>query len=71
MQGETRWHVVPKSVGTALLSLVAGVLVLGSVIWQMADAGKVAILPMVAAIAAVALIAVAVLGLARPKTRGR
>jgi hypothetical protein len=71
MSGETRWTVVPKTAGACALALVAGVLLLCSVIWQMADAGGVAVLPVVAAVAAFALIVVAVVGLVRPKTRGR
>jgi hypothetical protein len=71
MYHESRWHFVPKSVGACLLSLVAGVLVLGSVIWQLTDAGKVAVLPLIAAVLAVALIVLAVVGLVLPKTRGR
>ena len=71
MHGETRWRFIPKSAAACLLSLLAGVLVLGSVIWQMTDAGDVATLPLVAAVLAVALIALAVVGLVLPKTRGR
>jgi len=71
MSGETRWTVVPRTAASCALALVAGVLLLGSVIWQMADAGGVAVLPLVAAVAAFALIVVAVVGLVLPKTRGR
>jgi hypothetical protein len=71
MSTETRWTVVPRSTASCVLALVAGVLLLGSVIWQMADAGGVAVLPLVAAVAAFALIVVAVVGLVLPKTRGR
>jgi hypothetical protein len=71
MSGETRWTVVPRTTGACAIALLAGVLLLGSVIWQMADAGEVAILPMVAAVAAAALVVVAVVGLVRPNTRGR
>ena len=71
MHGETRWNVVPKSVSSCLLSLVAGVLLLGGVLWQMTDAGDVAIIPMVSAVLSVALIVLAVVGLVRLKVRDR
>jgi hypothetical protein len=54
-----------------LLGLVAGVLILGSAIWQMSDAAEVAVLPLLAAVLAVAAIAASVVGLVRPTTRGR
>ena len=71
MSGETRWTVVPRTAGACAIALFAGVVLLGSVIWQMADAGEVAVFPMIAAVAAAALVVVALVGLVRPNTRGR
>ncbi|TDV35926.1 hypothetical protein [Actinophytocola oryzae] len=71
MNGENRWHFVPRTAGSCWLSLLAGVLCLGYAVWQMADAGEAAILPVIAAVASVMLIAVAVAGLVRPGVRGR
>jgi len=71
MSGGTRWNVVPRSAVASVLSLVAGLLILGSTVWQMADAGRVAVIPLIAAVLAVALVVVAVVGLVRKNARGR
>jgi hypothetical protein len=61
----TRWRLVPSGVGRSLLLLLAGAVAAGSSIWQMADAGEVAVLPLLAAVLGAAVVVVSVIGLLR------
>jgi uncharacterized membrane protein len=66
----SNWRVVPRTTTACWIALVAGVLLLASVVWQMVDDG-VALLPVVSAVAAALLVLVAVIGLVTPGSRGR
>jgi hypothetical protein len=71
MRSETRWHVIPTSVRACWLSLVLGVVVVASTAWQMNEAGKAAVLPVIALVLGVLMVALAITGLVAPRLRGR
>ncbi|MFE1795925.1 MULTISPECIES: hypothetical protein [unclassified Streptomyces] len=64
---ERTWRIIPTSRPLSALYLLAGVLLLVSAVIQLRD--DVAVLPLVSGLAALALVAVAVVGLARPGHR--
>jgi len=72
MRNDTRWRVIPSTRFACLVSLVAGVLLLGSAIWTMStEPVRVSVLQIIAGVAAAALIVCAVIGLVSPRLRGR
>jgi hypothetical protein len=71
MRGETRWHVIPTSAATCWLSLVLGVVVVASTAWQLNEAGEAAVLPVIALVLGVLMVALAITGLVAPRLRGR
>ncbi|WP_405466933.1 hypothetical protein OG783_31740 [Streptomyces jietaisiensis] len=61
------WRIVPASRGMSVLYLLAGVLMAVNAVWQLRTG--VGVLPVVSALAALALVVTAVVGLARPDSR--
>ncbi|WP_410564978.1 hypothetical protein [Amycolatopsis sp. cmx-4-61] len=69
---ERRWHFIPATVSLCWLYLgVGAVLLVTSVLTLTGTDGRAPVLTVIAAVAAVALIVVAAVGLARPRLRGR
>ncbi|HEY3469722.1 MAG TPA: hypothetical protein VGL47_31645 [Amycolatopsis sp.] len=69
---ERRWHVIPTTAPLCWLYLgVGAVLLLSSVLTLTRTNAPAPVLSVIAAVAAVALIVVAAVGLARPSLRGR
>ncbi|MEW2569141.1 hypothetical protein [Streptomyces sp. NPDC047070] len=64
---ERTWRMIPTSRPLSALYLLAGVLLLVSAVIQLRDG--MAVLPLFSGLAALALVAVAVVGLARPGPR--
>ncbi|MDI9832578.1 MULTISPECIES: hypothetical protein [unclassified Streptomyces] len=64
-----KWNFVPKSRPLSVLYLLAGTLLIVSAAWQFADG--VALLPAISAVSALALIAMAVLGLVKPGSEAK
>ncbi|MEV4150884.1 hypothetical protein AB0J40_45035 [Amycolatopsis sp. NPDC049691] len=72
MAEQNRWHVIPRTAPLCWISLAAGVLLLvSSIITLTTAAARVPVLEVIVAVAAVALIVLAGVGLARPDLRGR
>ncbi|GHF37502.1 type VI protein secretion system component VasK [Amycolatopsis bartoniae] len=72
MSERTRFRFVPATRNSCLLFLLVGVLLLASDIWQLSTQdARVPVFTIIAAVAAVALIVLAVVGLAVPRLRGR
>jgi hypothetical protein len=71
MRNDTRWHVIPTSATACWISLVLGLAVVGSTAWQMNEAGEAAVLPVIALVLGVLLVALAITGLVAPRLRGR
>jgi hypothetical protein len=72
MRNDTRWRVIPSTRFTCVVSLIAGVLLLGSAIWTLnTQPVRIPVLQIIAGVAAAALIVCAVIGLASPRLRGR
>lgn len=68
----TRWHFIPRSVPLCVLNLVAGVLLGVAAGLELARGDSaVPALEIVVVVAAVALIACAIVGLAAPRLPGR
>jgi hypothetical protein len=69
---ERRWHFVPSTAPLCWLNLgVGAVLLLSSIVTLTREDSPAPVLSVVAGVAAVALIVLASLGLARPALRGR
>ncbi|MET1073236.1 MAG: hypothetical protein ABWY11_11375 [Umezawaea sp.] len=71
MHSENRWHVVPTSARNCWIFLVLGLVLVVSTSWRIADAGELAVLPLISLVLAVALVGLAIAGLVAPKLRGR
>ena len=72
MSQKTRFRFIPATRNNCLLFLLVGVLLLASDIWQLSTQDvRVPVFTIIAAVAAVALIVLAVIGLAVPRLRGR
>jgi hypothetical protein len=71
MTNHTRWRFVPDTRPKAVLSLVAGLLLLVSAVWRLEDGARVPALSIISAVLAVALVALAIAGLVAPRLRGR
>ncbi|GAB3149118.1 hypothetical protein [Amycolatopsis sp. NPDC004378] len=69
---ERRWRFIPATAPLCWLNLAAGALLLFSSVLTMTETDSgVPVLSVVAGVAAVALIVLATIGLARPRLRGR
>ncbi|WP_370962315.1 hypothetical protein [Amycolatopsis sp. cg9] len=69
---ERRWHFIPTTAPLCWLNLgVGAVLLLSSVLTLSSADTRAPVLSVIAAVAAVALIVLAAVGLARPRLRGR
>jgi hypothetical protein len=69
---ERRWHFVPSTAPLCWLNLgVGAVLLLSSVLTLARTDAPAPVLSVIAGVAAVALIVLATVGLARPRLRGR
>lgn len=68
MSTNSNWRVVPRTATACWLGLVAGVLLLATLVWRMATEGA-AVLSVVATVAAALLVVVAVIGLVTPERR--
>ncbi|WP_033262260.1 hypothetical protein [Amycolatopsis vancoresmycina] len=69
---ERRWHFVPTTASLCWLYLgVGAVLLVSSILTLTGTDGRAPVLTVIAAVAAVALMVLSVVGLARPKLRGR
>ena len=69
---ERRWHFIPTTAPLCWLYLgVGAILLLSSVLTLTRAETGAPVLTVIAAVAAVALIVVAAIGLARPRLRGR
>ena len=66
----TRWHVVPSTARACWVFLLVGIAVVISTAAQMASAGEVAVLPAIALVMGVLLLAASIAGLVSPKLRG-
>jgi hypothetical protein len=67
-----RWHVIPRTAALCWISLAAGVLLLvSSIVTLTTAAARVPVLEVIVAAVAVALIACAAIGLAKPQLRDR
>ncbi|MEV6899033.1 hypothetical protein [Amycolatopsis sp. NPDC051372] len=72
MAGNTHWHVIPRTAALCWLTMVAGVLLLGSSILTLAtDDTRVPVLEIIVSVAGAALIVFAVAGLVKPQLRRR
>ncbi|MET7991993.1 hypothetical protein ABZU76_13865 [Amycolatopsis sp. NPDC005232] len=72
MTGNTHWHVIPRTAALCWLTMVAGVLLLGSSILTLAtDDSRVPVLEIIVSVVGAALISFAVAGLVKPQLRGR
>jgi hypothetical protein len=67
----TKWHVVPPTARACWGVLLVGVVVVISTTVRMASAGEVAVLPAIALVMGVLLLALAIAGLVSPRLRGR
>ncbi|MBE1493680.1 putative membrane protein [Amycolatopsis lexingtonensis] len=69
---ERRWHFIPSTTPLCWLNLgVGAVLLLSSVLTLTRAETRAPVLSVIAAVAAVALIVLAAIGLTRPRLRGR
>ncbi|GAB3899207.1 hypothetical protein GCM10029964_084790 [Kibdelosporangium lantanae] len=68
---DSRWHFIPSTLANCVLSLVAGLLLVGVTVWQIVDHGSVTVLPAIVVVVSVVWIALAVVGLVSPRLRGR
>ncbi len=69
---ERRWHVIPSTAPLCWLNLAVGaVLLLSSILMLTRTDARLPVFLVIAAVAAVALIVLATVGLARPRLRGR
>ncbi|MDX3195249.1 hypothetical protein PV458_43200 [Streptomyces sp. MN03-5084-2B] len=69
---ERRWHFIPATAALCWLFLVVGaVLLVSSILSLTGTDSRAPVLTVIAAVAAVALIVLSAVGLARPKLRGR
>ncbi|MEV6828723.1 hypothetical protein [Amycolatopsis sp. NPDC051102] len=69
---ERRWHFIPTTAALCWLYLgVGAVLLVSSILTLTGTDGRAPVLAVIAAVAAVGLMALSVVGLARPKLRGR
>ncbi|MBE8523866.1 hypothetical protein ILP97_41370 [Amycolatopsis sp. H6(2020)] len=69
---DRRWHFIPATVSLCWLYLgVGAILLVSSILTLTGTDGRAPVLTVIAAVAAVALIVLSVVGLARPKLRGR
>ncbi|WP_103349183.1 hypothetical protein [Amycolatopsis sp. CA-128772] len=69
---ERRWHFIPTTASLCWLYLgVGAILLVSSIVTLTGTDGRAPVLTVIAAAAAVGLIALSVVGLARPKLRGR
>lgn len=66
---EHTWRIVPTSRGMSVAYLIIGVVLAVNAAYQLRD--DMAVLPVVSGVAALALVAAAVAGLARPGSRTR
>lgn len=71
MPDRRRWSLVPRTVSSCSLFILAGVVLVAYNILQMADDGQVAVLPVIALALGIAVGVVGVVGLIRPDLRGR
>jgi hypothetical protein len=72
MRDGRRWSFIPGTRASCLLSLLAGVLLLGQAIWMLSThEGAAPPLQIVVAVLAAVLIVLAVTGLVSPRLRGR
>jgi hypothetical protein len=72
MAERNRWHVIPRTAPLCWLSMIAGVLLLvSSIVTLTTTAARVPVLEVLVAVAAVALMVCAGIGLTRPGLRGR
>ncbi len=69
---DRRWHFIPATVSQCWLFLgVGAVLLVSSILTLTGTEGRAPVPTVIAAVAAVALIVLSAVGLARPKPRGR
>ncbi|MDS0138952.1 MULTISPECIES: hypothetical protein [unclassified Amycolatopsis] len=69
---ERRWRFIPETAALCWIFLAVGaVLLLSSILSLTGTDSRAPVLTVIAAVAAVALIVMSVIGLARPKLRGR
>jgi uncharacterized membrane protein len=69
---ERRWHFIPTTAPLCWLYLgVGAILLVSSILTLTGSESQAPVLPVIGAVAAVGLIALSALGLARPKLRGR
>ncbi|MEV6441393.1 hypothetical protein [Amycolatopsis sp. NPDC051716] len=67
-----RWHFIPETAALCWIFLgVGAVLLLSSILTLTGTEGRAPVPAVIAAVAAVALIVLSAVGLARPKLRGR
>ncbi|MFC4857247.1 hypothetical protein [Actinophytocola glycyrrhizae] len=71
MPNQRRWSFVPRTQGGCVLLLLVGILAVAYNSWQMAEANDVAVLPVIAVVLGVVVIATAVAGLVSPRLRSR
>lgn len=71
MSTERRWRWIPRTQAQCALFLLVGIILVGSTVYQMADAGEVAILPIIATVLGAIVIVLATAGLLSPRLRGR
>jgi hypothetical protein len=71
MRTQRRWSFVPRTQRGCFLYLLAGIVITAFNGWQIAQDGEVAVLPMVAVVLGVAVVAIAVAGLVSPRLRSR
>jgi hypothetical protein len=72
MRNDTRWRVIPATRLSCVLSLVAGVLLLGSsILTSSRTPFSAPALQIVVAVLAAVMVICAVIGLASPRLRGR
>ncbi|MET9000371.1 hypothetical protein [Amycolatopsis sp. Hca4] len=69
---ERRWHFIPETAALCWIFLgVGAVLLVSSILSLTGTDSRAPVLTVIAAVAAVALIGMSVVGLVRPKLRGR
>jgi len=72
MSQQKRWHVIPRTAPLCWLTLAAGALLLvSSIITLTTTAARMPVLEVIVGVVAIAWMAMAGIGLARPDLRGR
>ena len=71
MRSQRRWTFVPQSTAACVLLLVVGIALVTYNLWQMAEAGEAAILPVIAVVLGVVTVVASAAGLVSPRLRNR